>query len=105
MNLRRLLGKNRRKMSAYAKGIRAEKIVKRRLEKKGYLVRQSKGSRGPYDLYALKGGRKLLIQVKSGTASLSRAERARLRREAKKKGAKALLMKYEKGKVRSKIIY
>jgi hypothetical protein len=29
--------------------------VKRKLEEKGWLVRQSKGSRGPYDLYALKG--------------------------------------------------
>jgi len=60
--------------SSYAKGIRAERIVKKRLEKRGWLVKQSKGSRGPYDLYALKGGRKLLIQVKSGTSSLRRRE-------------------------------
>lgn len=105
MKLWELFGKKKRKTSAYTKGIRAENIVKRKLKEKGYLVRQSKGSRGPYDLYALKGGRKLLIQVKSGNASLSKAERTSLRRVAKKKRAKAFLMKYEKGKIRSKIIY
>lgn len=71
--LRSLLGKNKR-ASPYKKGIRAKKIIKKRLERRGYLVRQNKGSRGPYGLYALKSGRKLLIQVKSGSSSLSRKE-------------------------------
>jgi Holliday junction resolvase len=91
--------------SSYAKGIRAERIVKKSLEKKGWLVKQSKGSKGPYDLYALKGGRKLLIQVKSGTSSLRRREKHRLRKVAKKKGAKALYMKVDnRGKISSKFV-
>lgn len=95
----------RKRNSSYAKGIRAEKKVKTKLEKKGWLVRQSKGSRGPYDLYALKGGKKLLIQVKSGSASASRKEVRRLRAAAKSKSAKGLVMKVKKGKIKSKIVY
>jgi ribosomal protein S19E (S16A) len=60
--------------STYSKGLSAERKVKQRLESKGYVVRQSKGSRGPYDLYAMKSGRKLLVQVKSGTASASSSD-------------------------------
>jgi Holliday junction resolvase len=91
--------------SSYAKGIRAERIVKKRLEKRGWLVKQSKGSRGPYDLYALKGGKKLLIQVKSGTSSLRRREKHTLRKVATKKGAKALYMKVDnRGKISSKFV-
>jgi Holliday junction resolvase len=95
----------RRKRSSYSKGIDAERRVKSKLESKGWLVRQSKGSRGPYDLYAMKGGKKLFVQVKSGSASLSRTERTRLRRVAKKKGGKALLIKCKKGAIQSRIIY
>jgi Holliday junction resolvase len=91
--------------SNYAKGIRAERIVKKRLEKRGWLVKQSKGSRGPHDLYALKGGKKLLIQVKSGTSSLRRREKHRLQMAAKKKRAKALYMKVDnRGKISSKLV-
>jgi Holliday junction resolvase len=73
--------------------------VKRRLEERGWLVRQSRGSRGPYDLYALKGGRKLLVQVKSGKSSFSSRERNRLVRTARKKGATAALARVEGKKV------
>jgi len=92
-------------LSNYAKGIRAERLIKNRLEKKGWLVRQSKGSRGSYDLYALKGGKKLLIQVKSGTATASRKEIRRLRRAAKSKGAKALIMKVKGKRIKSRFVY
>jgi Holliday junction resolvase len=93
-----------RKKSNYSKGIRAERIVKKRLEKKGWLVKQSKGSRGPYDLYALKGGRKFLIQVKSGKSSLSRKEKRRLRKAAREKGATAVFMKVKGRKISSKFV-
>jgi Holliday junction resolvase len=73
--------------------------VKRRLEERGWLVRQSKGSRGSYDLYALKGGRKLLVQVKSGRSSFSRRERIKLVRTARKKGATAALARVKGEKV------
>jgi len=86
------------------KGIRAEKLVKRRLEEKGWLVRQSKGSRGPYDLYALKGGRKLLIQVKSGKSNITRKEKSMLRRVAREKGATAVLMRVKGKKIYPKFV-
>jgi len=85
--------------SPYSKGLRAERVVRRRLEEKRWLVRQSKGSRGPYDLYALKGGRKLLVQVKSGKSSFSSRERTKLVRTARKKGATAALARVKGKKV------
>ena len=91
--------------SAYSKGLSAERKIRQRLENRGYIVRQSKGSREPYDLYALKGGRKLLVQVKSGTASASRKEIRGLRKAAKSKGAKALVMHVKGRKTKSKIVY
>jgi len=100
---RTLFGK--KKKSGYSKGIDVERKVKSKLESKGWLVRQSKGSRGPYDLYAMKGGRKLLVQVKSGRSSFGRSQKSRLRRVAKSKGAKAILMRYKRGKIHSKIVY
>ncbi|MGQ9468909.1 MAG: hypothetical protein ACUVTD_03665 [Nitrososphaerales archaeon] len=96
---------NKKKTSGYLKGISAERKIKSKLESKGWLVRQSKGSRGPYDLYAMKSGRKLLVQVKSGSSSFSSPQKSRLRRVAKSKGAKAILMRYKRGKIRSKIVY
>jgi len=65
-----LFGKKKGR-SPYFKGLSAERKIKQKLESKGYVVRQSRGSRGPYDLYAMKGGRKLLVQAKSGSSSLS----------------------------------
>jgi Holliday junction resolvase len=93
-----------RKKSNYSKRISAERIVKKRLEKKGWLVKQSKGSRGPYDLYALKGGRKFLIQVKSEKSSFSRKEKRRLRQAARENGATAVFMKVKRRKISSKFV-
>jgi len=98
-----ILGK-RKKRSSYSKGISAEKRVKERLENKGYLVRQSPGSRGPYDLYAMKGGKKMLVQVKSGNASLTSKGRRDLRAAARKKGATAVYMKVKGRKIRSRFV-
>ena len=98
-----LLG-TRRRRSTYSKGMSAERPVKERLEDKGYLVRQSPGSRGPYDLYAMKGGKKLLVQVKSGSASLGSEGRRDLRAEARKKGATAVYMKVEGRRIRSRFV-
>jgi hypothetical protein len=53
----------------------------------------------------MKRGKKLLVQVKSGSSSFSRAQKLRLRQEAKRKGAKALLIRYRRGRFYSKIIY
>ncbi|RLG46482.1 MAG: hypothetical protein DRN90_06430 [Thermoproteota archaeon] len=83
----------------YRSGRRAERIVAERLSKKGWLIRLSKGSKGPWDIYALKSGRKMLIQVKKGSSTFSRKECRRLRREARKRGAIAALARYNRGKI------
>jgi Holliday junction resolvase len=95
----------RRKRLTYSKGLSAERRVKEKLESKGWLVRQSKGSRGPYDLYAMRGGRKLLVQVKSGTASASRREIRKLRAAARSKYAKGLVVHVKGKKVKSRFVY
>lgn len=77
-------------MSTYSKGIAAENRIKAKLRKKGWLVRQSPGSRGSFDLYALRGGRKMLVQVKSGTARLTGKGRRSLRSDAHKRRATAV---------------
>jgi len=43
--------------------------------------------------------------VKSGTASASRKEIRRLRRAAKSKGAKALIMKVKGKRIKSRFVY
>ena len=77
----------------------------KKLQEKGWLVKQSKGSRGPYDLYALKNGRKLLIQVKSHSSRPTRREIRKLRRVAKSKKAKALIMHVDSSGVDSLFVY
>lgn len=104
MSLWGLFRRNKRR-SSYSKGLSAERKVKAKLESKGWIVRQSKGSRGPYDLCAMKGGRKFLVQVKSGSASPSRREIRKLRYVARSKGAKGLIMKVKGRKVKSKFVY
>jgi len=99
------VGRRRRRSSSYSRGVRAERTIANRLRNKGYVVRQSRGSRGPYDLYALKRGRKALVQVKSGSSPFSRADRTRLRAAARSKGAKAYLMRVKRGQIQSKIVY
>ena len=95
----------RRRRSNYSRGIATERMIAGRLRNKGYLVRQSPGSRGPYDLYALRGGRKTLVQVKRGSSPFTKADRARLRSAARNKGAKAYLMRVKRGRISSRIVY
>ncbi len=101
--LDRLFGTTRGS-SAYRKGVRAENKVKASLQRKGWVVRKSKGSRGPYDLYALRRGRKLLVQVKSGTASPTREELRQLRATAKRKGAHAMVTRVRNGKITPRFV-
>lgn len=99
----RLLG-SRRTSSSYNKGVRAEKRVKASLERKGWFVRRSKGSRGAADLHAFKDGRRLAIQVKSGSASPTRAEIRRLRTFAKQKRARAMVARVRSGKISPRFV-
>jgi Holliday junction resolvase len=91
-------------VNRYIRGRIAEKKVANRLKNKGYITRRSKGSRGPYDVYARRGKTKLYIQVKTGKATMKKPEVRKLRNVAKKRGGKAMYMKYNKGKIRSRFI-
>lgn len=72
----------------YRKGRIAEKKVKNWLGNHNFTnIRRSKGSRGPADIYARSPqGTKTYIQVKSGTARMTRDEKRNLRSMAKKRG-------------------
>lgn len=52
-------------MTEYGYGVNREKEVATYLRKRGWSVKRSPGSRGPYDLEAIKGNRTWLIQVKA----------------------------------------
>ncbi|MEM1546471.1 MAG: restriction endonuclease [Candidatus Methanomethylicia archaeon] len=49
---------------SYVKGRRFEHYIKDKLEAKGWIVTRSAGSKGPFDLLAVKNGKILLIQCK-----------------------------------------
>jgi Holliday junction resolvase len=75
----------------YRRGRIAEKKVVNRLKARGFKnVRRSAGSRGPADIYARKGSQKYYIQVKSGSARMSKGEVSKLRSLAKKRGGTAV---------------
>jgi len=87
----------------YRRGRIAEKKVVNWLKKRGFRnIRRSKGSRGPYDIYAVSpSGVKTYIQVKSHSARLKRTERDKLRNIAKKRKGFAVYIHYRgRGKFR-----
>jgi Holliday junction resolvase len=63
-------------MNCKAKGSRAERRAVKVLESLGYVCTKAGGSLGLFDIVAVGAEDVRLIQVKSGTARLSRAERA-----------------------------
>lgn len=93
------LGKDPESLSltAYQKGYLFERRVRRLLESQGYYVIRASGSRGPFDLVALKDGEKpLLIQCKVSKAK-SKAKIQELVEVASKAGGIAVLV-YREGK-------
>ena len=65
-------------MNRKAKGARAERRAMKTLEQDGYLVTRSGASLGLFDLVAVGPADVLLVQVKAGSARLSKSERARI---------------------------
>ena len=63
----------------YRRGYAAEKRARRILERLGYTVIESRGSRGLFDVCGLRRDGVVLVQVKRGAARLSPAERAEIR--------------------------
>ena len=87
-------------INKYRSGRIAEKKVMSWLKEKGFKnLRRSAGSRGPYDIYAVSpSNTKTYIQVKSGSATLSKEEKMKLRKVAKKRKGFAAYVHYDKGK-------
>jgi Holliday junction resolvase-like predicted endonuclease len=83
-------------VNTYRRGRIAEKKVANWLKSKGFRnVRRSKGSRGPYDIYAVSpAGYKTYIQVKSHSAKMTEEERTKLRNVARKRGGFAAYVHY-----------
>ncbi|MGP8125293.1 MAG: restriction endonuclease [Nitrososphaerales archaeon] len=61
-------------VSRYAKGREREYRTMSLLKHDGWLVSRSAASHGAVDVFAAKGGRLLLIQVKSGRARVKKEE-------------------------------
>jgi len=81
-----------------------EKQVAKQLRKKGYTVKMQGTSRGASDLEAKKASKKWVVQVKAtrkkGKTRISPRERARLRIQARKKGATPVIAEVARGKIR-----
>lgn len=73
---RRRYGKN------FANGVRCEQRAARLLRSRGYSVTVSRGSRGVYDLFAVKGSEKKRVQVKEITSRALMSEDVARRRVA-----------------------
>ncbi len=90
-------------MSLFQYGAEMERKVAERLRHKGWEVKMSPGSRGPYDLTAKKGRRLWLVQVKAThrpvtfVEKLSTAEREALIQAADSRGAVPVLALVAKG--------
>lgn len=87
-------------MTNYQKGDRFEKRVLAELESEGYIGWQSRVSRSPADIVALKHGETLLVQVKSGSQHIGHDEWNRLFELADTVGARAVLAVRDGRKVR-----
>jgi Holliday junction resolvase len=58
----------------YEKGRAREYTVMKMLKEEGWMVSRSAASHGAVDVFAAKGGRLLLVQVKSGKARVKKEE-------------------------------
>jgi len=86
----------------YRSGRIHERKVGNRLTELGWTnIRRSKGSRGPYDIYGrTRTGVKAYVQVKSGSASVSRSEVRALRSVARERGGVAVTAERREGKTK-----
>lgn len=76
----------------YRRGRTFEYRAKRDLERRGYVVVRSAGSRTPADLVAGCQGRVLLVQCTTSGRSKDEGDRARLREMAERFGAEPVLV-------------
>jgi Holliday junction resolvase len=82
----------------YTRGRSREYQVLKRLRDEGWLCSRSAASHGPVDIFAGKGGRLLLVQVKSGKGRASKEEREILKIWGKAYRGRVEIWKFRKGK-------
>jgi Holliday junction resolvase len=90
----------------YVKGRSREYHAMMALKKEGWLVSRSAASHGAVDVFAAKGGRVLLLQVKSGRARATKEELVELLKWGESSNGDAEVWYYKgKGKVIKRRIY
>jgi hypothetical protein len=87
-----------------SRGFSAETRAMSRFRSRGWLVKPSRASRGPYDFYAMRGGRKMFVQVKSGHSPFSSRDRLRLRSVARQRGGSAMLYRMNRRRIRPQFV-
>ena len=75
------------------------------LRRDGWLVARSAASHGAVDVFAAKGGRMLLVQVKSGRARVTKEELEELAEWGKNSNGDAEVWHYKGGKLVKRRVY
>ena len=81
----------------YSRGRSREYAAIKMLKEEGWLCSRSAKSHSPVDIFAGKDGKLLLIQVKSGSARVSRDELSELRVWAEAFGGRAEVWFFKRG--------
>ena len=83
----------------YEKGKNFEDYIARKLRGRGALAVRSAGSKGVYDIVAFKDDKAYGIQCKTGSARLSRDEKAKIISIAQNYGLIPVLATKERGRI------
>lgn len=90
----------------YQKGRRWEYTAMNKLRRDGWVVSRSAASHGAVDVFAAKGGRLLLVQVKSGRARVKKEELEELVRWARESNGDAEVWHFKsRGKFERRRVY
>ena len=82
----------------YTRGRSREYQVLRKLRENGWLCSRSAASHGPVDIFAGKGGKLLMVQVKSGKGRASRGEKEILKSWGKEFKARVEIWRFKRTK-------
>ena len=69
--LKKKLQKTKKRRSKYSIGYKAENLLMNKFRKEGFFAIRSSGSKGPFDLIVIGGGKIRFIQVKSTKSSVN----------------------------------
>lgn len=82
----------------YTRGRSREYQVLRKLRQEGWYCSRSAASHGPVDIFAGRGGKILMVQVKSGKARVSKVEKETLTIWGEAFRGRVEIWKYRKGR-------